>query len=128
MKDVKSRAIRSVRHQMVATRQYSTCRRTVLSHSKPVSFAVWACAVPLLPGKTVVTSVHRGVGPSFIRGRSCAGTRSNTQQTVHTCPPASVATLISCHTECTSIVLFAVFRTDCCPCVLPRHHPMLINH
>jgi hypothetical protein len=50
-------------------------------HSTPSSFADLRIAVLLIHLKIIVgIFVHRGVGPSLFRGRSCAGARSITQQ------------------------------------------------
>jgi hypothetical protein len=53
--------------------------------------------------------------------RSFAAILAQAQAVIHNIPhlPACLRSYvkISCHIECTSTVLFAVFRTDCCPCV-----------
>jgi hypothetical protein len=59
---------------MLNVSQYYHC-------SRPFSLAGVRIAVLLIRGKIIVVIyVHRGVGPSLFRGRSCAGARSNTQQ------------------------------------------------
>jgi hypothetical protein len=65
-------------------------------------------AVLLIRGKIIVIFVHRGVGPSLFRGRSCAGGRSNSWHRTRTCrrrqsnrrsPPSSLS-LLSPPTPC----------------------------
>jgi hypothetical protein len=64
---------------------------------------------------------HRGFAYSrnycLFAAPLCASAQINSQQPSSACMFVSVAICISCHTECTSTVLFASFRTGCFTCV-----------
>lgn len=101
------------------------CRFTY--HSSPVlyktlfSFTGYLIEVPPVHGKsTLRTLIHRGLCPSFIRAGAYVEAPFNAQEFASAHVSHIIATYILSSTECTSTVLFQIFRSYCCSCILIR--------
>jgi hypothetical protein len=73
---------------------------------------VGLCVVVLLICGKIIVSVF-GHPPFMVTPVQAQGIIHNS---LHM--SVTVAAYVSCHMECTSTVLLALFRTDCCPCVI----------